>query len=382
MKREIRFCDISAINAPYREAIAEASARVVKSGMYISGNEVTDFEEKLSAMTGSPYAVGTGNGYDALKLIFLSLIIKQYLKPGDKVLVPANTCIASVLSVVNSGLTPVPTDIDPETMVVSAETIEKALCPGVKAVMPVHLYGRTAWDKDIKEICIRKNLIVVEDNAQAIGARSTESGILSDSFVTGSLGHAAAFSFYPTKNIGAVGDGGAVTSCIKDITDTVRILGNYGADRRFHNIYEGENSRLDPLQAAILSYKLSDLESVNEKRRNNAGILDEKVKNRTVSLPPYHKDDNSMVWHQYVVRIMDGKRDKLREHLEENGIGTDIHYPVSPFAQPCFNSRFGTEIDTTEASKLAGEILSIPVNQSLDEEDMKYIAGTINTFNL
>lgn len=382
MRREIKFCDLTLINAPYHNAFMQSSRNILDSGRFIGGKEVEDFEQMLSEMTGTHRAIGVGNGYDALKLIFKAFIINGYLKKGDKVLVPANTYIASVNAVVNAGLTPVPVDVDPERMVISADTILQKLDTDIKAVMPVHLYGRIAWDRDIKDICRRNNLIVIEDNAQAIGAVSSVTGIKSNSKMSGALGHAAAFSFYPTKNIGALGDGGAVTTDMKDIAATVKKLGSYGENSRFHNVIVGENSRLDSLQASFLRSKLPDVSEINERRRMNAVTLSKKISSSLVVLPPTGSTDSSMVWHQYVVRIKYGKRDAVRELLKQEGIETDIHYPALPFLQPCFGDTYKEQLKGMNALSLPDEILSLPVNQTLDEDDMNYIAETINSINL
>lgn len=382
MRREIKFCDLTLINAPYHNAFMQSSRNILDSGRFIGGKEVEDFEQMLSEMTGTQRAIGVGNGYDALKLIFKAFIINGYLKKGDKVLIPANTYIASVNAVVNAGLTPVPVDVDPARMVISADTILQKLDTDIKAIMPVHLYGRIVWDQDIKEICRRNNLIVIEDNAQAIGAVSSVTGIKSDSKMSGALGHAAAFSFYPTKNIGALGDGGAVTTDMKDIAATVKELGCYGENSRFHNVIVGENSRLDSLQASFLRCKLPDVSEINERRRMNAVTLSKKISSSLVVLPPTGSTDSSMVWHQYVVRIKYGKRDSVREILKQEGIETDIHYPALPFLQPCFGDAYKEQLKGMNALSLPDEILSLPVNQTLDEDDMNYIAETINSINL
>lgn len=381
MLREIEFCNLAAINAPYFDAIERRWSEVLRKGRYIGGPTVKELEKELSIHTGTEYAVGTGNGLDALTLILKASIIEGSLKPGDHVLVPANTYIASILAVVHAGLHPVPVDIDPRTMVVTAQTIEQKITPQVKALMTVHLYGRAAWDNDIRTICHNNGLVVIEDNAQAIGARAEAPGLYSSSNVTGALGDAAAFSFYPTKNIGAIGDGGAVTTSMFGMARTVRALANYGSDKRFQNKWLGHNSRLDPLQAVAVSCKLPDMDNVNCRRRKNAALLSSLLQSHYLTPPPCREDDLSMVWHQYVVTLAPGvNRDDFMTHMSGHGVQTDIHYPVSAFLQPCFKGRYDSEVSRYAAADICRRIVSLPVNQTLGEDDMHHIAQAANSY--
>lgn len=378
---QIKISDLAAINAPYKEKIERKIAGIIDAGRFIGGPEVEALEKRLAGIVGTEYAIGTGNGLDALRMILFSLVIKGYLKKGDKVLVPANTYIASLLAVVHAGLVPVPVDVDERTMVITAETVEKAMTSEIKAIMPVHLYGRVAWDEDIKEIAERRGLIVIEDNAQAIGAKSSVTGLTGESRFTGALGHAGAFSFYPTKNIGALGDGGAVTTNLPDIAETVRALANYGSIERFRNVYIGYNSRLDPIQAGAVSIKLEDLRKVCERRQENARRLNEGIKAGYTITPPLGHDD-SMVWHQYVVTLEEDRRDLFRKLLAEAGVETDIHYPLSPFLQPCFNNDYVGTVSSMTAAKLSKKIVSLPVNETISEEEIHYICSVINSIKL
>ena len=378
--RDIPFCDLKAINRPYAAGLERLTKEIIESGRFIGGPHVDRLEDLLARTASTRFAVGTGNGLDAIKMIFAGLVAIGMLRRGDKVLVPVNTYVASLLGVIEAELEPVPVDVDPESMVIDIRTLEQAYTPEIKALMPVHLYGRTAWDENIRNFAREKNLVVVEDNAQAIGAEASTRGIISDSRRTGALGHAAAFSFYPTKNIGALGDGGAVTTDIPELASAVRALGNYGSLKRYENIYVGYNSRLDPLQAAYLTLKLQDLDEVNSHRRANASALTEGIASPYVATPPTDIADRSMVWHQYVVRVLEGQRENLRTHLEKEGVATDIHYPLSPFLQPCFKGRYDREVAGMEGVRLSAEILSLPVNQSLTDGDIRHIVQSINSF--
>ena len=273
------FLDLRTINLGYSEEIQSAFSRFLDSGRYIGGQEVESFEKELAMLAGTRYAVGVSNGLDALRLIFRGYIELGRLNPGDAVLVPANTYIASVLAVSDAGLKPVFVDADIDTMNMDTSLIEEAMTSEVKAILTVHLYGRPCFDSRMKTIASEYGLLIVEDNAQAIGATASvasENG----NFRTGGLGDAAAFSFYPTKNIGALGDAGAVTTGDVRLAEAVRTLVNYGSDRRYHNRYKGFNCRLDPVQAAILRIKLKDLENICRRRRRIADIYNKTIDSR------------------------------------------------------------------------------------------------------
>ena len=334
------------VNAPVRDALTEAAARVIASGRYIGGEENEAFERELAEYTGTAHAVGVANGLDALRLIFRAYIELGRLKPGDGVIIPANTYIATVLAVTDCGLRPVLVEPDDATMNLDTALIEQASTTDVRAVLPVHLYGRACHDSRLVETARRHDLIVVEDNAQAIGARSAF-----DRRRTGSLGHAAAFSFYPTKNLGALGDAGAVTTDDAELAAAVRALANYGSDRRYHNIYRGLNSRLDPMQAALLRVKLP-------------------------LLTPLNTGGEDCVWHQYVVRS--SRRDELQAYMRQSGVATDIHYAVPPHLQPCYALLVHDPLPLTE--HMAAEVLSLPVSACTSESDAAEIAEIINRF--
>ena len=334
----------------------------------------------MAEMCRAPYAVGVSNGLDALRLIMTAWVETGLLSRGDGVIVAANTYIASILAIIHSGLRPVLVDPDEKTLNLSAEGVEKACMAdeGAKAVMPVHLYGRVAWDKDLREIVTRKELLVIEDAAQAIGAISPRPGLFGSRHA-GALGHAGAFSFYPTKNIGALGDGGIVVTHSKRIADTVRALANYGKTSQYHNEYVGFNCRLDPLQAAMLRVKLGDARNVNARRFERAVAYNNVISHPLVIKPEITPQVTDQVWHQYVVRIPEGRRDRMRLYLADNGVETALHYPVPPHCQPCLRSLPHSPLPVTE--KLASEILSLPISDCTPVADAAAIGRIINSFN-
>lgn len=368
------FLDLAEINARYSRQLREAATRVIDSGRYIGGEENRDFERNLSTFIGGGCeAVGCGNGYDALFLILKAYMEMGRLAAGEEVIIPANTFIATVLSVVNAGLTPILVDPDPGTMNLSGKIAAPALTPRTRALITVHLYGSPAWDEEMLLLATDKGILVIEDAAQAIGASVLNAGI-NGNFAVGSLGHAAAFSFYPTKNLGALGDGGAVVSSDAELCRAVRQIANYGSDRRNHYKYLGVNSRLDPIHAAMLSEKLKDLPEVNNRRRQRATLYGSLIDNPLVRTP-YNPGS---VWHQYVVRIGSGRRDDFRDYLASNGVETDVHYPVPPHRQPCLSYLTHPPLPLTET--LASEIVSLPISDCTSFDDVIEISAIINNF--
>lgn len=374
------FLDLGEINRGYYSGLCEAAERVIASGRYIGGEEVERLECEMAEMCRAPYAVGVSNGLDALRLIMTAWVETGLLSRGDGVIVAANTYIASILAIIHSGLRPVLVDPDEKTFNFSAEGVEKACMADerVKAVMPVHLYGRVAWDKDLREIVTRKELLVIEDAAQAIGAIAPGPGLFGSRHA-GALGHAGAFSFYPTKNIGALGDGGIVVTHSKRMADTVRALANYGKTSQYHNEYAGFNCRLDPLQAAMLRVKLGDTRNVNARRFERAVAYNNVISHSLVIKPEITPQLTDQVWHQYVVRIPEGRRDRMRLYLADNGVETALHYPVPPHCQPCLRSLLHSPLPVTE--KLASEILSLPISDCTPVADAAAIGRIINSFN-
>lgn len=361
------FLDLGQVNAPYAKELADALMRVLRSGRYIGGEEVDAFEEELARTIGCKYVVGCGNGMDAL--VFMLAAYKRRLGKPIDIIIPGNTYIASVLAAVHTGLKPIYADIDVKTLNMETSNLERYVTPDTRIIMTVHLYGRACFDKNLKDFASRHDLVVVEDNAQAIGA-------MVNGIHTGALGDAAAFSFYPTKNLGALGDAGAVTTNDKEIADCVRALGNYGSDRRYHNIYaEGRNSRLDPMQAAILRVKLPYLIHENTHRREVASIYEREITNPHIIKPTF-VTDGSMVWHQYV--IISDHRDELRQYLATNGVGTDIHYPTMPYHQPCMRTESGTCLPVCDS--IEHKLLSLPISSCTSTSEAYEIAQIINNF--
>lgn len=369
------FLDLAAVNTPLMDRIEKAVASVVRSGRYIGGKECSRFENTLAAITKVPAAVGVSNGLDALRLILRAYILKGDLKPGDEVIVAANTYVASVLAIVDAGLVPVLAEPSEQTLNLDTARLEEYLTTKTRAVMTVHLYGRVCWDNDLREFVTRHNLIVVEDNAQAIGAESDVAGLYG-TYMTGGLGHAGAFSFYPTKNIGALGDAGAVATHDTELAAIVKALANYGADRRYHNIYEGFNCRLDPIQAAILNVKLRYLDKECQAREVIASCYNRLIDNKHVVKPEFVAGRGS-VWHQYV--LMTAERNRFRAYLESNGVQTDVHYATPPHCQPALAHLAHSPLPITE--KIADRVVSIPVARHVSETDAAEIAAIINSFD-
>lgn len=375
MNSEIPFLDLKRLNAPYIQEITEAVKRISMSGRYIGGPEIEAFENRLADYQQVRHIVGVSNGLDALRLILRGYIEMGQLSAGDEVIVPANTYIASVLAISHAGLKPVLVEPSAETLNLDTSLIESHITERTRAIMTVHLYGRTCWDTILVETARRHNLLIIEDNAQGIGSQSTIPG-LSGTFKTGSLGHAAAFSFYPTKNLGAQGDAGAVATNDTALAQTVKALANYGSDYRYHNIYQGFNCRMDPIQAAVLNVKLQYLDNENDRRRDIASLYDRLISNPAIHLHTV-TPAKSTNYHQLIA--VTSKRDALQRHLAGQGIGTDIHYAVPPHRQPCYREQFDKlKLPVTE--QLADSVLSLPIAPCLTNEDVARIANAINTF--
>jgi len=363
------FLSLKAANASAEDALVAAAERVIRSGRYVGGDECEAFENALGTLVDGSIAVGTANGLDALRLIFRAFIELGEMAPGDEVLVPAGTYIATWLAVTDCGLHPVPVDTDPRTLNMDTALLERHVTARTRAILPVHLYGRICYDDELRRVATRHGLKIVEDCAQALGAR-TASGRSA-----GALGHAAAVSFYPTKNLGALGDAGAVLTTDARLARTVRALANYGSDRRYHNVYRGLNSRLDPIQAAMLAVKLPGLAAENLRRRALADVYDRHIVNRCV-VKPDNCGGEAMVWHQYV--ILCESRDALRSYLDSRGVGTDIHYPAAPHQQPCYAGLEHGPLP--EAERVSRCCLSLPIGPGTSEQDAREIAEIINGY--
>ena len=373
MSKRYPFLSLKAANEPYEAELKQAVTSVIDSGWYLHGQHTEQLEQEIAALCQVKHCIAVSNGLDALRLILRSYIEMGRLRRGDKVVVPGNTFVASVLAVSDNGLEPVLCDIDPVTMNMDSRCLERLVTPEVKALMPVHLYGTPCWDERLVEIAQTHGLIVIEDNAQAIGATAAVDG-MNGTRITGGLGHAAGISFYPTKNLGALGDAGAVTTNDDTLAATVRALASYGSDRRYHNIYRGLNCRIDEMQAAMLRVKLRHLDEENARRDAIASAYNEAIKSENVIVPA-RLAGLRQVWHQYVIRVRNG-RDAFRERLEQMGVGTDIHYATPPHKQPCYSDLLHSELPVTE--QLADEIVSLPIAHPITVDDARAIAGIIN----
>ena len=340
--------------------------RVLARSWYIEGEEDKAFEEAFAGYCGVKYAVGTGNGLDALMLALKALGIGE----GDEVIVPSNTYIATALAVTYVGANPVFVEPVIDTFNIDPSLIEEKITPATKAIMPVHLYGQVCDMDPVMEIAEKHDLYVIEDCAQAHGA--TYKGRKD-----GTFGDAAGFSFYPGKNLGALGDAGAVVTNNKDLADKVRALGNYGSDYKYHHIYQGNNSRLDELQAAFLAAKLPLLDKVNEDRRRIAKAYSEGITNDKVILP-YVREDCVPVWHIYAVRC--GERDALEKHLNDLGIGTNKHYPIPIHLQECYKDLGIAQGCLPIAEQISATELSLPLYYGMTDEQIRFVIDSVNSF--
>lgn len=365
----VKFLDLKKVNAAHGEEIEAAMSRVLQSGWYLQGEENERFEEEYARYIGTRHAVGVANGLDALILIFRALIETGRLKRGDEVIVSANTYIATILAITETGLVPKLVEPDPVTLEIDCERIEEAVTPRTRAIMIVHLYGRNAWTERIEEICGKYGLLLLEDNAQAHGCR-TGGGKR-----TGSLGVAAAHSFYPGKNLGALGDGGAVTTDDQELARTVRTLANYGSERKYVFKYCGRNSRLDELQAAVLRVKLRHLDEDNDRRRRIADLYYNLISHPEVTVPPTW-DMAQNVFH--IFPVLSQHRDELAHHLGARDIQTLIHYPIPPHRQECYREWHGLALPVTEMIHECE--LSLPVSPVMTEEEAREVADAVNAF--
>lgn len=365
----IKFLDLQKINLQHQEEIEAAMLRVFRSGWYVLGKEVESFEENLANYCGVKNAIGVANGLDALRLILKAYIELGIMREGDEVIVPANTYIASILAITDNKLTPVLVEPDLQTFNLDFDKIEEKITPRTKAIMVVHLYGKVCWSNKLQEIANKHNLKVIEDNAQAIGAEW-------NGIKTGALGDAAGFSFYPGKNLGAIGDGGAVTTNDVRLAEIIHALRNYGSERKYENKYQGLNSRLDELQAAVLNVKLNYLDHENEIRRKVAMYYIANIKNKNIILPEIPDNQLEHVWHLFVIRM--AGRDDLYEFLTQHKIEALIHYPVPPHKQHAYLGLNQYSLPLTE--KIHEQVLSLPMSQIISQQEMLAIVGTCNNF--
>lgn len=364
----IPFLDLKQVNEAYSPEISEAIQRVLASGWYLQGVENKNFENNYAQYIGTDYAIGCGNGLDALRLIFRAYIELGKLKKGDRVIVPANTYIASILAITDNDLVPILVEPDIDTFQIDPDKIEEALTPETKAILIVHLYGQNAYTEKIGEICRKHNLLLIEDNAQAHGC-------LYKGKKTGNLGDAAGHSFYPGKNLGALGDAGAVTTNDPQLAETIRALANYGSKRKYVFRYKGLNSRLDEIQAAVLNVKLCHLDNDNEKRKSVAKRYLEEIKSPGIKLPKV-TDFSSNVFH--IFPILSEERDSLQRYLSENGVQTLIHYPIPPHKQECYKEWASLSLPVTEL--IHSQELSLPISPIQTPEQTTRIISLLNSY--
>lgn len=383
----IKFLDIKAINESYNPELTKAVQRVIRSGWYLLGNEVKAFEQEYRTYIGTKHCIGVANGLDALRLIFKAYIEIGVIKEGDEVIVPANTFIASILAISDNHLKPVFIEPDINSYNLDISRIEKHITSQTKAILVVHLYGQACWSNQLEELATNYNLKIIEDNAQAVGAiigsvgerrmKSEPEKIKK----TGSIGDAAGHSFYPGKNLGALGDGGAVTTNDKILADVIRALANYGSSEKYINDYKGLNSRLDEIQAAVLRVKLKRLNADNQKRREIAQYYIKNITNPDIVLPSTQHPvaiNLEHVWHLFVIRH--SRRDKLRKYLSDNGIQTLIHYPIPPHRQRAYNEYNNNQLPVTD--KINREVLSLPISPVIKQDELDLIVEMLNKFSL
>jgi dTDP-4-amino-4,6-dideoxygalactose transaminase len=366
----IKFLDLQKINSIYSEELKQVASEVIDSGWYLLGERVNQFETDLATFQGGENVVAVANGLDALRLIFKAYIVLGIMKEGDEVIVPANTYIASVLAITDNNLVPVLVEPDLSTYNLDLELIESMITSKTKAIMVVHLYGRVCWSDKLVLLAQKYNLKVIEDNAQAIGAQWN--GVR-----TGNLGDAAGFSFYPGKNLGALGDSGAVSTKDQEHARVIRALANYGSAQKYVNKYQGLNSRMDELQAAFLSLKLSYVDKDASNRRVIAKYYLNNIKNPEIILPERILNEEH-VWHLFVIRT--SNRDNLQKYLFEKGIQTLIHYPIPPHKQEAYRGLGYNSFDFSVTEHITDTCISLPMWPGMPENDYEYITNCLNLF--
>lgn len=405
----IKFLDIQKITESFEPELSLAISRVIKRGWFLFGEEVISFEKEYSEYIGSKHCIGVANGLDALRVILKGYIEMGIMQQGDEVIVPANTYIATILAITDNRLKPVLVEPAINTYNIDISLIEKHITPRTRAIMIVHLYGQACWSSQLEEIAARFNLKIIEDNAQATGAMiandtelrvnrkdDTLSSVSCALRRTGSLGHAAGHSFYPGKNLGALGDAGAVTTDDDELASVVRALTNYGSTKKYVNEYQGLNSRLDEIQAAVLRVKLPRLDADNQHRRKIAQYYIDNITNPDVILPQIlgsepgarsSEEDNpvpctirpmqfSHVWHLFVIRYV--HRDELQKYMTTNGIHTLIHYPIPPHEQKAYKEWNGMNLRVTE--QIHQQVLSLPISQVMTNYEAASVAECLNRF--
>lgn len=364
----IKFLDLQRLNARYAPKLLQACQDVIIKGPYIHGTQLDYFESEFATFCHARHCIGTGNGLDALSLVLRAWKVQGLLNDGDEVIVQGNTFIASILAIIQNQLTPVLVEPDPQTFNLTAEGILTHITPRTRVILPVHLYGQLAPMPEIMEIANAHQLLVLEDSAQAHGAEIKGQR-------AGQFGHAAAFSFYPGKNLGALGDAGAVITQDDELATLVRALGNYGSHIKYQNLYPGVNSRLDEIQAAMMRVKLEHLEKENDERRVVADFYRRKITNEAIVLPACN-NPMAHVWHLFVITTP--HRDELKEWLLAKGIETLIHYPIAPHKQAALKNFPPLTLPITE--QLHRSVLSLPCSPLLTPDEYHYIAEMVNAF--
>lgn len=372
----IKFLDLQKINAQYAAELKQAAADVIDSGWFLTGERVASFEKNLAQFNNSKHIIGVANGLDALRLILKAYIDMGIMQEGDEVIVPANTYIASLLAISDNRLVPVLVEPNIQSYNLDIDLIQQAITPKTKAIMVVHLYGQVCWNDKLVEIAKNNNLKIIEDNAQAIGA-------IYNGTKTGNLGDAAGFSFYPGKNLGALGDAGAVSTNDDQLAERIRALGNYGSKKKYVNEFQGLNSRLDELQAAFLDVKLKYIDTENQYRRQIAQRYLSEINNPNIILPVpvatqfSPAENKEHVWHLFVIRCE--KRDALQNHLAEKGIQTLIHYPIPPNKQLAYKEL--NHLDFPITNTIHDQVLSLPISPVVTDEEVSMVIQALNSFS-
>ena len=388
----IKYLDLKRINDLYDAEIREAMNRVLDSGWYLRGEATRQFESHYAAYIGTHYCIGCGNGLDALTLIFRAYMEMGVMQEGDEVIVPANTYIASILAITECGLKPVLVEPSFETLQIDDSLIEQAITPRTKAIMIVHLYGRCAYTDRIGEICRHNGLKLIEDNAQAHGCIFVPSFAVPQQHTkTGALGDAAGHSFYPAKNLGALGDAGAVTTNDEELAAIVRALGNYGSHQKYVHDYQGRNSRIDDIQAAVLDVKLKHLDAANQRRKEIAARYEREVSNPLVRIvlvdsEKYSPSTRDSVHH--IFPVFSPQRDALKQYLADNGVETQIHYPIPPHQQRCYingplsslSSSSLSSVSLPITEQISAQELSIPCHQAMTDDEVSTIIRLLNQY--
>jgi len=400
----IKFLDIQKITESFEPELMQAVTKVIGRGWFLLGEEANTFETAYSKYIGSKHCIGVANGLDALRLIFKAYIEMGKIKEGDEVIVPANTYIATILAITDNNLKPILIEPDLNIYNLNISLIEQSITPRTRAIMVVHLYGLACWSKELEEIAKRHNLLIIEDNAQATGAMIAQSAELraqSSNIVypepcalspepvalrrTGSLGDAAGHSFYPGKNLGALGDAGAVTTDDDDLAEVVRTIANYGSKVKYQNLYKGLNSRLDEIQAAVLKVKLQRLDADNQRRREIAQFYIDNISNPDIILPSARTSNEQPVtsnlqhiWHLFVIRH--NRRDELQKYLIDNNVQTLIHYPIPPHKQKAYSDWNYLSFPLTE--KIHREVLSLPISQVMPDNEIEAVVMQLNRFKI